>query len=271
MKLSIVTINKNNCQGLKKTIESVAIQTFADFEYIVVDGASSDDSVSVIEQEKQFIDKWVSEPDRGIYDAQNKGIAMAHGEYCLFLNSGDFFNRAATLEEVFKNPISEDIVYGDLLLVSPDGKKKCVTYPPVLEFDFLFAGTLPHQASFIKRDLLIAEGLYSLEYRFVSDWVFFIDSVFKRNCSYRHIDTVVTSYDTSGVTSGTAFAATVRAERLAHLRREYTNLCRGLENQDDYVAIRYCKRHRSSKSLRIAFTALSKLFAVYRKLKLSLA
>ncbi|MDR2910496.1 MAG: glycosyltransferase [Bacteroidales bacterium] len=90
MKLSIITINLNNVAGLQKTIESVVKQTFTDYEYIVIDGGSTDGSADIIKQHANKITYWVSEPDKGIYNAMNKGIRVAKGEYCLFLNSGDW-------------------------------------------------------------------------------------------------------------------------------------------------------------------------------------
>jgi glycosyltransferase involved in cell wall biosynthesis len=89
MKLSVITINYNNAIGLRKTIESVVNQTFRDYEYIIIDGGSTDGSVDVIKEYADKIDYWVSEPDKGIYNAMNKGVAAAHGEYTNFLNSGD--------------------------------------------------------------------------------------------------------------------------------------------------------------------------------------
>ena len=89
MKLSVITINFNNRDGLRKTIESVVNQTYNDFEYIIIDGGSTDGSVDVIKEYADRIDYWVSEPDKGIYNAMNKGIDVAKGEYCIFMNSGD--------------------------------------------------------------------------------------------------------------------------------------------------------------------------------------
>ena len=89
MKLSIITINYNDAKGLRKTFDSIKNQTCHEFEYIVVDGGSSDGSQSVIEEYEQYISKWVSEPDNGIYNAMNKGAKMSTGDYMLFLNSGD--------------------------------------------------------------------------------------------------------------------------------------------------------------------------------------
>ena len=111
-KLSIITINLNNAAGLRKTIESVVNQTFTDYEYLIIDGGSTDGSVEVI---KEFADKityWVSEPDKGIYNAMNKGILKARGEYLQFLNSGDWLVDNEVLFRVFSLNHFEDILYG---------------------------------------------------------------------------------------------------------------------------------------------------------------
>ena len=108
MYYSVITINYNNCNGLRHTIESVVNQTFRNFEYIVVDGGSTDGSVEVIKEYETNINYWISEHDGGIYNAMNKGIAQAHGEYCIFMNSGDLFYYDAVLFSV-ANDLKEDI------------------------------------------------------------------------------------------------------------------------------------------------------------------
>jgi len=115
-KLSIITVNLNNAEGLRKTIESVVTQTFTDFEYIIIDGGSTDGSVEIIKLYADKITYWVSEPDKGIYNGMNKGIMVAKGEYCQFLNSGDWLVNENVLKEVFADV---DIVYGDLKI--PNG------------------------------------------------------------------------------------------------------------------------------------------------------
>ena len=119
MKFSIITINLNNKAGLTKTIESVILQTYTDFEYIVIDGDSMDGSKAVIQQYQDKIDYWVSEPDTGIYQAMNKGIKVAQGEFLLFLNSGDCLVSDKILEAVAESimvPFRADIYSGDLYL-----------------------------------------------------------------------------------------------------------------------------------------------------------
>ena len=113
-KLSIITINRNNSAGLHKTIESVVSQTFTDYEYIIIDGASTDGSVDIIKQYANKITSWVSEPDKGIYNAMNKGILKATGEYLLFLNSGDSLHTYNVLNEIFRKEINSKIILGDV-------------------------------------------------------------------------------------------------------------------------------------------------------------
>src|SRR4051812_22804100 len=99
-RLSIITINYNNVSGLRKTVESVVNQTSQDFEYIVIDGGSTDGSVDVLKQYAKKIKYWISEPDKGIYNAQNKGILKATGEYCHFINSGDYLVKNDVIEKM---------------------------------------------------------------------------------------------------------------------------------------------------------------------------
>ena len=194
MKLSIITINLNNATGLQKTIESVVLQTFTDYEYIIIDGGSTDGSVEVI---KQYVDKiyyWVSEPDRGVYHAMNKGIAQAKVEYCLFLNSGDWILQNDGLQYVFdKNPV-EDIFYCDAQL----GEKKRI-YPDQLTLLFFFESTITHQATFIKRSLFSTYGLYNEKYKIISDWEFFLKTIIKEQCSYQHIPFLFVYFDINGI------------------------------------------------------------------------
>ena len=108
MKLSIITINYNNKNGLQKTIDSVISQTFKDFEWIIIDGGSTDGSKELIEKYSQHITYWVSEPDKGIYNAMNKGIKVAKGEYLFFLNSGDYLVQPNTINQIFTQSPNTD-------------------------------------------------------------------------------------------------------------------------------------------------------------------
>ena len=124
--LSIITINYNNVLGLKRTLESVTGQSYSNFEYIVIDGGSTDGSKEHILKYSDKISYWISEPDRGIYHAMNKGIAKASGEYLLFMNSGDLFYNNFILNEVIDDISKYDLIYFDILI--RDGNKE---YPKV--------------------------------------------------------------------------------------------------------------------------------------------
>lgn len=206
MKLSIITINYNNAEGLLRTIQSVRSQTFCDFEHIIVDGGSTDGSVEIIReyadneairQENSKVDNlalsphhlitsspitWISEKDKGIYDAQNKGIRLANGEYCYFLNAGDTFCKNDVLERMFSpnNLISSspnrlpDILYGNEIIV--DGNGQCVGIARGVEnpsFVDLYNSCMKHQASFIRRRLFEQYGMYDADMRICSDFDWF--------------------------------------------------------------------------------------------------
>jgi glycosyltransferase involved in cell wall biosynthesis len=202
LKLSIITVNLNNKEGLRKTIESVIDQSFCNYEYIIIDGASDDGSVEIIQQYADKIDYWVSEPDTGIYNAMNKGILKAQGEYCLFLNSGDGLLQKNTLSELFACTFAEDIVYGNnvILSESPIRIDRGLGKSIVGLYD-LATGRINHQACLIKRNLFTTFGLYSENYRIVSDWKFFIDSIIFGNASVRYIDKNISFFDVEGISS----------------------------------------------------------------------
>ena len=188
MKLSIITVNLNNRDGLQKTIDSVVSQTFHDFEWIVIDGGSTDGSKELIEQYADHFAYWVSEPDKGIYNAMNKGIKVARGEYLQFLNSGDWLWEDTTLEKVFNQHLDEDILYGNNVEVSG----KVYVSPDELDTLHFYRSTINHQASFTRASLL-KETLYDESYKVVSDWLFYMKKVVFENASYRKLDIIITS------------------------------------------------------------------------------
>ena len=272
MKLSIITINYNNAEGLRETLASVAAQTYRDFEHIIVDGGSTDESVEIIEayasdmarmasgsvlmgtngdfvavdsQDSTLANgvqphevtqpaastqpsiKWISEKDKGIYNAMNKGIEIALGkrivnsfnhselleeknkeiettnaEYLLFLNSGDYLVDELTLEKVFEEANDVDIIYGDRINVYEDGSQKKVDYfPDKITGSFMYHSMISHQASFIKSDLFVKYGLYREDLKYASDWEFFLKTFLLYNCTYQHIHQYVVYFDCLGISS----------------------------------------------------------------------
>lgn len=199
MRFSVITINYNNCEGLHQTVNSVLGQSYSDFEYIIIDGGSTDGSVDILKEYSDKIQYWVSEPDNGIYHAMNKGVAHAHGEYCIFMNSGDCLYSQTVLERVdAENPV-EDVVVGK---VSIDKQGNIISPPPKGELTMyhLYSGSIPHQGSFIKTDLL-RKFPYDENLKISSDWKFFVQILIVNNGSIRYLDEFVAIYDTDGLSS----------------------------------------------------------------------
>ena len=202
MLLTIITINLNNAAGLKKTIESVKGQTWKNYEYVVIDGGSVDESIGLIKDNSSSISHWISEADKGIYNAINKGIHLAKGKYLLILNSGDILNSPRVLETLSgyleKN---YDIVYGNTELVSPKAKPRIKTPPKKFYFDYLTHNTLVHQSVLIKRDLHHTVGAYNEELKIVADWAFLLDATAKYRATCLYVDLIISSYDTTGISA----------------------------------------------------------------------
>jgi len=199
--LSIITVNLNDAKGLVKTIQSVINQTFKNFEYIVIDGGSTDESLEKINSFSESFAYWVSEKDNGIYDAMNKGIRRAVGDYCLFLNSGDYLNGPGILSEIFSQSLSEDIISGAVIAYSDHSPKKYIQ-PGIISSEItlsdLFEGSLNHQATLIKRSLFDKYGLYEEKFSIISDWIFTIKTIIFNNVSFRYLDVPITYYNVDG-------------------------------------------------------------------------
>lgn len=198
MKLSIITVNLNNRDGLQKTIDSLVAQTFKDFEWIVMDGGSTDGSKELIEQYADHFAYWVSEPDKGVYNAMNKGIKVAQGDYLLFLNSGDWLCDKTALERCFRHEFNSDIAYGNVFFCDGEKKVKCC-YPEQLSFRYLYNTSLGHNASFIRREIIQKE-MYDEELKIVSDWKFFLMQALK-NREFEYLGEMVSCFDTHGISS----------------------------------------------------------------------
>lgn len=198
MKLSVITINYNNAGGLRKTMESVTRQTFADFEYIVIDGGSTDGSAEIIREYADKVSYWVSEPDRGIYHAMNKGVKAARGEYCALLNSGDIYVDEQVLERMFSQGVTADIAVGDM--ISDNGN--VMRAPEEVTMMFLMRGSLAHPASFTRRSLLL-EHPFNEQSKILGDHDFFMYALVKMNASYQRLEGIVSVFDLTGISSTT--------------------------------------------------------------------
>lgn len=199
MIISVITINYNNRDGLLKTIRSVISQTWRSVEFIIIDGGSTDGSVEIIKQYINDIDFWVSEPDKGIYHAMNKGIDQAHGEYCLFLNSGDILHDNKVLERIIGD-LTTDVVIGAIKKATSGYVKRLNLREPLALLDFWFENPIPHQSTFIRRSVC-ARVRYDESLRIAGDLKFFLQIIVMNGCSHRSSDCIVADFDETGISS----------------------------------------------------------------------
>ena len=199
MKLSIITVCYRNLEGLQRTENSIRMQTWRDFEWIVVDGGSDDGTVEYLKSLSPQPDYWVSEPDGGIYDAMNKGLRRAKGEYVLFLNSGDALTGPGSLSELMQPEPVSDVVYGDMNFVGPEGKRNAC-YSAELDQELLIIEGLPHQSALIRAAVLKAAGGYDSSYRIAADFKFWLQ-IFKVGRRFEHRHQVVSDFFLGGCSS----------------------------------------------------------------------
>lgn len=199
MKYSIITVNYNNREGLQKTIDSVICQTYKDYEFIVIDGGSTDGSVDILKRYDRNITYWVSEKDNGIYNAMNKGIAKATGDYLNFMNSGDCFYTSDVLEAVANYQFEADFIVGkDYHYNNKLQRGHASIQPPRTTMIHFFIATLDHQSAFIKKELF--EGSpYDESHRLVSDWIFFTEKIVKENKKVQFIPDIICKREEGGL------------------------------------------------------------------------
>ena len=222
-KLSIITINYNNAEGLRKTLASVASQTYRDIEHIIIDGGSSDGSVDVIREyestnrscDNPLIFIWSSEPDNGIYNAMNKGIRKAAGEYVWILNSGDCVGAEDTVERMM-NVIKESsmripVLMGNILHIYSDGRKSCkkkqqpnsalIPKPIDASMFTFYRGTIPHDAAFVRRDLFEKYGLFDETMKICADWKLYLNMIALGDVVPMYVNLDVVLFDMSGISN----------------------------------------------------------------------
>ena len=198
MKLSIITITYNNLNGLMNTSGSIAEQSCQDFEWIIIDGGSTDGTVEYVKKMKRQPEQWISERDKGVYDAMNKGIRMANGEYLLFMNAGDVFYASDTLEKAMGMKIDADVMYGDVIYMHPK-KAKAVHFTDRVTLMTLYDQAFNHQSTFIRKELLAEKG-YDEKYRMVADWKAYLEW-FLTGRSFRHLPIYICRYDMTGLST----------------------------------------------------------------------
>lgn len=218
---SVITVNRNNASGLEKTIRSVMAQCPDLFEFIVVDGASTDGSLDVLSRYKHLFARMISEPDQGVYDAMNKGLSYATGDYILFMNSGDSFCDADVLQRVYEYPEKTDIMIGGVNLIR-HGKKIGVEIPDFsLTAYTLLYRSICHQATFVCREVFNQTGMFRLDLKIVADWCIVFLALARYNKSARILPFCIADYDVTGISSGKLSGDTIRAEKDFFLQENF--------------------------------------------------
>lgn len=220
--ISLITVVYNNVEGIEKTISSVLSQTYPFIEYIIIDGGSNDGTVDIIKKYEYRIAYWCSEPDKGIYDAMNKGINLATSDYIMFLNSGDDFIENDSLEKIVRaNNGNYDIIYNNLNIIENQTKSYIKTYPSELSFEYFTFETIPHPASLIKKSLFQTVGLYDNSFKIVSDWKWYLMAIIRFKVQYKYSALVVANFYLDGISSQKENEKLIFAEKAEILKKEF--------------------------------------------------
>ena len=233
MKISIITVCFNSARTIRDTIASVLAQDHPDIEYIVIDGGSTDGTLTIIDEYRARIALVVSESDKGLYDAMNKGIAAATGEVVGILNSDDFYESNDVLSciaNAFSADPMKDIVFGDIVFVRPDNLSKVVRRYAAGHFrpwKLRFGWMPPHPGTFIRRHLYQKAGSYKLDYKIAADFDMFVRLLITHQASYMWVDRILVRMRLGGVsTEGFARSLFLNREivRACLSNHVYTNL-----------------------------------------------
>jgi glycosyltransferase involved in cell wall biosynthesis len=200
VRVSIITGCLNSEQTIERTINSVIDQTYPNIEYIIIDGGSTDKTQDIIKKYEDRIAKWISEPDRGVYDAMNKGIVHSTGDILYFLNAGDYLYNTKIIEQVVDRFADESVVavYGNVEVLNDSGKKKGIRGCEVTHNNLLYR-RICHQALFVRRVLFDEIGLYSDEFKFSADHDFIVRAIKKKQDKFLYINETIAKYRDGGM------------------------------------------------------------------------
>jgi glycosyltransferase involved in cell wall biosynthesis len=199
--LSIITIVFNNINGIKKTLESISNIKDKNFEFIIIDGGSNDGTQEIISEYNHIVSHFITEKDKCIYDAMNKGIKLSNGEWIIFINGGDQIN-SVVFQDCIKvlNKSTADIVYGDVL-VEKNGILKSVKAMPIEIINY--CQPFCHQSSFVRRKLFI-DNLFNLKYKICSDYHWFLNAYIHK-AKYQYINYPISIFESGGISHTFSF------------------------------------------------------------------
>lgn len=268
MKISIITVNYNNSKGLQETILSTIVQTYKDFEFIIIDGGSTDESIDIIKKYESSITIWISEKDSGIYNAMNKGIQLATGEYVNFMNSGDIFYDANVLSNISNHLDAYDIIVGKEFHQNPITGASATTFlPRRLSMATFVVSYLPHQSGFIRRTLF-NDMPYDENLRIAADWKFYMLQTVCKQCKIKFIETIVSKREQGGVSnSNSVLNAKEREQVLKELLppgvlKDYYSLAK-LDKSTMYKFLNLCDQPKARIWLTYCIKIINRLSQLF--------
>ena len=233
LKVSIITVCFNSDSTIRDTLDSVRSQSFANIEHIVVDGGSSDRTMDIVKEYRGGLGSVVSEPDKGLYDAMNKGIGMASGDIIGILNSDDFYENDDVIEVVataFLRDSSLDMLFGDVVFVDPSNLETVTRFYRAGHFrpwKLRFGWMPPHPATFVTKAVYEKHGKYRLDMKISADFEMFVRWLSKAKLKYRWVDRVIVRMRTGGVSTGGLKSSLILNKEIVRACKEnglYTNL-----------------------------------------------
>ncbi|WP_421300345.1 glycosyltransferase family 2 protein [Aeromonas veronii] len=193
-KISVITVVYNGALELQATIDSVVAQDYPEIEYVVIDGGSNDGTIALIQKNLSVIDTWISERDNGIYDAMNKGVALASGDFVIFMNAGDRFYSHNAISQCIAGVNNEDVVYGDHWVLGSRRNDGRHIAKPIEQLKY--GMVCSHQSMFFRRALLIAQP-FSLQYGTAGDYEC-ICRLYRHEAKFKYSKDVIVSYYSAG-------------------------------------------------------------------------
>lgn len=231
LKVSIITVSYNSVNTISDTIKSVLSQTYPDIEYIIVDGSSTDGTIELVNSFGNRISKFISEPDKGMYDAINKGIKISTGDIAGILNSDDVFynsNVVSRIAEMF-SMYNIDSLYGDDQFVDPENTSKVVRYYSSKHFNigkFKFGYMPAHPSFYVKRELFEKFGYYKINYKIAADFELLVRFLYVNHITCKYLEMPFNSMRTGGLSNKSLYSNYILNKEIARACREngiYTN------------------------------------------------
>lgn len=226
-KISVITVSKNSGSSIEKTILSVISQTYDNLEYIIVDGHSHDDTLSILSKYENKITKIISEPDNGIYNAMNKGIAISSGDLIMFINSNDLFFSSNVIEKISDkiNKLNNvDIFYGNVLIEDKINNKSNIwKATPISKFS-LFRGAIPHPATIYKKKVFDICGNFDESLKIAGDYEWTIRAFLKFNLNFYYLNETIAVFKKGGISTSDNYALMQDKEKNFIRNRYYTSL-----------------------------------------------